>query len=116
MFSEETFSSYTQEQIDELNSQKNAQYCLVVVFGFVYNLYYFASFHPGGARLITLAAGDILDDVVTDSNHRFTKEQVQRHLAKYKFGFFEKNAVVTSASMTTREYICGKNSVNYTMT
>lgn len=94
MFNEGSFPKYTQQQIDEFNNQKNSKYCLVILFDVVYNLYKFAAQHPGGERLIMQAAGEILDEVVEDGNHRFTKPQVQSLLAKYKFGFFEKNAVL----------------------
>jgi len=93
MFNEENLQKYTQKKIDELNKQEKSKYCLVIIFDIVYNLYKFAYDHPGGERLIMNAAGEILDEVVGDENHRFTATQVSTRLAKYKFGLFDKGTV-----------------------
>lgn|SRR3990167_8829569 len=101
MLSKESLPTYTQKEIDDINTQNNAKHCVVVIFGIVYDLYKFSSYHPGGERLIMNAAGEILDEVVTDGNHRFTETHVQKQLAKYKLGFFEKS----TPSQTTESFV-----------
>lgn len=80
---------YTQEDIDGLNRKEN--YCLVIIYGFVYNLCLFD--HPGGQNLLLHQAGTVLDWLFenADYNHQFTRAQLEspNMLGRYRVGFFK---------------------------
>jgi cytochrome b involved in lipid metabolism len=77
---------FTREEMDTLNKQKGSKLCLVGLFGKVYDLSRFLAAHQGGERAIRDVAGDIIDDVFEDGNHRSMKGQIPKYLAKYQVG------------------------------
>jgi len=78
---------FTQE---ELTTTKNYSICLVSIFGKVYNIAKYLPKHPGGDNILFQAAGDILDEVFTDGNHRNLKDKVAGMLAEYQVGVLKR--------------------------
>ncbi|GEM_PF-2808422 len=78
---------YTQE---ELGRKKDYSICLVSIFGKVYDVAKYLPKHPGGENILLNAAGDIIDDVFSDGNHRHLKNKVATLLAEYQVGNLKK--------------------------